>query len=277
VRSLSFRHNGHRLAYSDYGVGAQTLVLLSGLLISRRMHDPLARALTDRGVRVITLDYLGHGDSDKPGDPGQYSAPVFADQVVALLDHAGIGKCVVGGTSLGANVTLEVAVIAPQRLHGIVVEMPVLDNALTAAVMAFAPLTVGLDLGEPLARVVANALRQVPRRGLPFYAGLGLDVLSQDPAASVAVLKGLFFGRVAPPQHERVRIKTQTLVIGHHRDPVHPFADAGMLLDELPNARLVEASHILEMRISPDRMAGEIAKFVQECSKGSRAKSVAKR
>jgi len=272
VRSLSFRHNGHRLAYSDYGVGAKTLVLLSGLLISRRMHDPLARALTDRGIRVITLDFLGHGDSDKPSDPGQYSAPVFADQVMALLDHAGIGKCVVGGTSLGANVTLELAVIAPQRLRGIIVEMPVLDNALTAAVMALGPLAVGLEFGEPVARVIANTLQRVPRRGLPLYAGLGLDVLSQDPAASVAVLKGLFFGRVAPPQHERVRIKTLALVIGHHRDPMHPFADAGLLLDELPNARLVEASHILEMRITPERMAGEIATFVGERSKSSRAR-----
>jgi pimeloyl-ACP methyl ester carboxylesterase len=150
--------------------------------------------------------------------------------------------------------------------------MPVLDNALTAAVMALSPLAAGLDLGEPIARVVANALSQIPRRVLPFYAGLGLDVFSQDPAATVAVLKGLFFARVAPPRHERVRIKTPALVIGHHRDPIHPFADAGMLLEELLNARLVEASHILEMRLAPDRMAGEIAKFVGERSKASRIK-----
>jgi pimeloyl-ACP methyl ester carboxylesterase len=269
VRSSGFRHHGHRLTYSDYGVGSKTLILLPGLLISRRMHNPLARALTDRGIRVITMDFLGHGDSDKPPDPGLYSAPLFAGQVVALMDRLGIAKCVVGGTSLGANVTLELAVTAPQRLRGMIVEMPVLDHALTAAVIAFAPLAVGLDLGAPLVRALSAVLRKVPRRGLPFYSGVALETLSGDPTASAAVLKGLFFGRVAPPQHERKRIKTPALVIGHHRDPVHPFADAGMLIDELPRARLVEASHILEMRLSPDRMASEIATFVNECSTGS--------
>jgi hypothetical protein len=54
-------------------------------------------------------------------------------------------------------------------------------------------------------------------------------------------------------------------VIGHHRDPVHPFSDAGMLVDELPNARLCEASHILELRFSPERLSREIADFVADC------------
>ena len=43
----------------------------------------------------------------------------------------------------------------------------------------------------------------------------------------------------------------QTLVIGHYRDPIHPFSDSDMLVRELPNARLVEASSILELRLTP--------------------------
>ena len=42
-------------------------------------------------------------------------------------------------------------------------------------------------------------------------------------------------------------------MIGHPRDPVHPFSDAGMLASELPNARLVNASSILELRLQPER------------------------
>ena len=92
-----------------------------------------------------------------------------------------------------------------------------------------------------------------------------LDTLRQDPAPSAAVLQGLFFGRIAPHRTERRTFEAPALVIGHRRDPVHPFSDAGMLADELPNARLVEASNILELRFRPERLSQEIADFVHEC------------
>jgi hypothetical protein len=79
------------------------------------------------------------------------------------------------------------------------------------------------------------------------------------------VLGGLFFGRVAPPRTLRRGIGARTLVIGHHRDPVHPFTDAGTLADELPDARLLEASSIIELRVAPERLTGEIASFIDEC------------
>ena len=94
---------------------------------------------------------------------------------------------------------------------------------------------------------------------------VGLDAVSQDPAPSAAVLQGLFFGRTAPPRSERRTIKSRALVIGHPRDPVHPFSDSDMLVRELPNARLVEASSILELSLTPERLTGEISEFVNEC------------
>ena len=54
-------------------------------------------------------------------------------------------------------------------------------------------------------------------------------------------------------------------MIGHPRDPIHPFSDSDMLVRELPNARLVEASSILELRLSPERLTGEIVRFVESC------------
>ena len=104
-----FRHEGSRLAYTIYGDGPRTFVLVHGLLLSQKMHRPLASALAARGNRVVTLDLLGHGRSDRPQDMTRYSMPLFARQVVALLDHLELRQAVIGGTSLGANVTLEVA------------------------------------------------------------------------------------------------------------------------------------------------------------------------
>jgi hypothetical protein len=56
-------------------------------------------------------------------------------------------------------------------------------------------------------------------------------------------------------------------VIGHYRDPVHPFSDSDMLVRELPNARLIEASSILELRLTPERLTSEIVSFVERCFK----------
>ena len=94
-----------------------------------------------------------------------------------------------------------------------------------------------------------------------------LDWVSQDPKPSASVLQGLFSGRVAPPSEERRNIKQETLVIGHYRDPIHPFSDSDMLVRELPNARLVQASSVLELRLTPERLTGEIVEFVERCFK----------
>ena len=45
--------------------------------------------------------------------------------------------------------------------------------------------------------------------------------------------------------------KQHALVIGHTRDPIHPFSDSGMLVAELPNGRLLQAYSLLELRVAP--------------------------
>lgn len=263
IRSKSFRHEGRRVAYTVYGEGPRVVVLLHGLLLSQRMHEPLARSLAEQGNRVVTLDLLGHGRSERPADMSCYSMAQFAEQVVALLDHLDVDEAVVLGTSLGANAALEAAAAAPQRLRGMVIEMPVLDGALLACALAFTPLMVALSFGEPLMRVIQRGARLVPR--LPWALDILVDTVRQDPAPGAAVIGGLFFGRVAPPRSLRREIPTKTLVIGHPRDPVHPFSDAGKLAEELPDARLLEASSIIELRVAPERLTAEIAGFIDEC------------
>src|SRR4051795_13601414 len=163
ARRHTFRHEGYRLVYDEYGSGTRPLVLLPGLLLNRKMHAPLAQALADRGNHVYVLDFLGHGDSDRPQDMARYSMPLFGDQVLGLLDCLQLEQAVVAGTSLGANVLLDVMTKAPERLRGAVVEMPVLDNALLGCAIAFTPMLVYLTFGSPVARLVARAARLLPR------------------------------------------------------------------------------------------------------------------
>ena len=257
-----FDYNGHRISYSEYGAGERPLILIHGLLMNRRMFDRVALQMARRGNRVITIDLLGHGRSDRPADMSNYSMTFFARQVEALMDHLDLDEAVVGGTSLGANTTLELAYLEPKRLRGMLLDMPVLDNALLAVAVIFTPIMLGLRFGEPVWKLIASGARRIPRT-IPVI-DMGLDVLRQDPAPSMAVLEGLFLGSSAPHHQFRVEMTQPALVIGHHRDPLHPFSDSGMLAEELPNARLVEASSILEWTLSPQRLDEELARFLDD-------------
>ena len=254
-----------RIEYTEYGAGDRWVVLLHGQLMPRRMHQPLARTLAAAGNHVVTLDLLGHGRSDRPADPMAYSMSCFAEQVLALLDELGADRAVVGGTSLGANVGLEVAVLAPDRVAGLVLEMPVLDNALEAGLIAFAPLLFVSRLAPAAVSGLRLATRAIPRGLVPFWVGVGLDTLAQRPGPMAAAIHGIFFGRIAPPASLRRRIDVPALVVGHPRDPIHPAADAAMLAEELPAARFVSAKSILEWRRRPERLDAVALEFVEGC------------
>jgi hypothetical protein len=124
-------------------------------------------------------------------------------------------------------------------------------------------------------KALAQATRALPRRLLPHYGNVMLDLVRQEPGPSGALLQGLFFGRIAPHRSERRTFQTPALVLGHHRDPVHPFSDAGMLAEELPNGRLLEADSLVELRLQPERLTEEIASFLDEV--WGKPRAVAKR
>ena len=243
---------------------------MPGLLLSQKMQTPLAADLAGRGNRVVTFDFLGHGDSDRPQEMGRYSMPEFARQAVALLDHLELEQAVVGGTSLGANVTLEVAALAPERVRGMVIEMPVLDKAIPVCAAAFTPLLFALTYGEPAMKGAGlRRARAVPRQVVPFMAELVLDWIAQDPGRAVQCSRGSC--SAAPPRSgpcarpsRRRRWSSAIRAI-----PCIPFSDADMLAAELPGGRLIDANSIIELRVSPERLTGKIAAFVDECWDGS--------
>ncbi len=262
-----FGYDGFRIAFEQrgrkHGAAERPIVLIHGLLLPRKHNYPLADALADRGNRVILIDLLGHGESDMPARARCHSMEIYARQVVALLDHLDLPEAVIAGTSLGANVTLEVAAHAPERTRGLFVEMPVLERAAPAAASIFLPLTIAYaEAARPIGWMAA-AMRRVPR-GLSIYWDVVLDTLSREPRPSAAVLHGLLTGRLAPHPTEREKIDVPSLIIAHPRDVLHPFSDAAALHRELPNSELVAARSFFELRFPPNRLSDRIADFLDE-------------
>jgi pimeloyl-ACP methyl ester carboxylesterase len=255
--------DGQRLVYDEYGAGEKVVVLLHGLLMRRSMHSPLAAGLARRGYRVLCLDMLGHGDSDRPADKRRYSIELYGRHVIGALDELGVDRAVIAGTSLGANVALEAAVQAPDLVHGLVIDMPVLEDSTAFWAMVIAPMLGVYTVGRPVLRALGVAARRVPRGN--HLLDIVLDWVRPDPGPSRHVLLGLVYGRKAPTAADRRTITAPVLVIAHRRDLSHAISDAYDLVGELPNARLTKAKSIVELRARPERLTEEIIGFLDSC------------
>lgn len=254
---------GHRLVYEERGAGDRPFVLLHGLLLPAGVNAHIADALAERGHRVLLLELLGHGRSDKPPHAYEHRMDFTADQVMALLDHLGIERAVVGGVSLGANVALQVATQYPDRLVAAVCEMPVLERGTIGVLLQLSPLLLLLRYAGPLVGPVFRVL-QVLKRVVPSEVARAAISAGGDPREMAAVLHGFTAGPVCPPYGERARIEHPVLVIGHQGDRMHPMDDAEALARELPNARLHRLRHFFEARIHPDRVVHDLAGFLDD-------------
>lgn len=108
--------DGLSLYFEDQGAGLPVLCL-SGLTRNARDFDFMAPHLPD--IRLIRLDYRGRGQSDWAPDPLSYTVPREARDVLELLDHLGLEKVAVIGTSRGGLIAMVLAAMAKDRLLGV--------------------------------------------------------------------------------------------------------------------------------------------------------------
>ncbi|MBF9031920.1 alpha/beta fold hydrolase [Rhodobacterales bacterium HKCCE3408] len=108
--------DGTRLHYDDHGAGVPVLCL-PGLTRNMDDFDPVVENFADR-VRVLRMDFRGRGGSDY-ADPQTYNIPQEAADVVTLLDHLGLDRVAILGTSRGGLVAMALAATARDRLCGV--------------------------------------------------------------------------------------------------------------------------------------------------------------
>lgn len=107
--------DGIRLHYEDDGSGLPVLCL-PGLTRNGRDFDYLAPHLD--GVRLLRLDARGRGQSQW-ADPATYDLSIETRDVVELLDHLGLERTAIIGTSRGGLAAMVLAAAAPGRLSGV--------------------------------------------------------------------------------------------------------------------------------------------------------------
>jgi pimeloyl-ACP methyl ester carboxylesterase len=229
--------NDNTLAYSDRGKGLP-LVLIHGFPLCRKMWLPQAETLAKAGCRVITPDLRGFGESSLSS--GTVSMDSYADDMVALMDHLGIDKAVVGGMSMGGYVLFNLLERYPGRIAApifITTKAGDDDDAAKARRTALAEACRVQGI-----RPVAEAFRTIlfapaTLTNNPSLVGdVGGWVDATDPRGAAAALIAMrdrkdcvaLLGSIGKP----------ALVIGADQDQAAPVENLRIIADGLPNGEL---------------------------------------
>ena len=108
--------NGTEINYADTGGDGPVVVLSHGFLMDQSMFAPQVKAVAPE-FRMMTWDQRGHGGTPARGPFSYWDS---ARDLLALLDHLGVQRAVLGGMSQGGFVSLRAALLAPGRVRGLI-------------------------------------------------------------------------------------------------------------------------------------------------------------
>jgi pimeloyl-ACP methyl ester carboxylesterase len=277
----SFQRDGIVFHYLDVGQGTP-FVFQHG--IGGDVGQPAGLYRPPQGIRLLCFDARAHGQTQPLGDPSALTFDIFGDDLIALLDHLGVGQAVIGGISMGAGVALNVAVRYPERVAGLVFSRPAWlagpmppENVARYAAIARLLRAVGAadDRDQALRRAVAEFEASDDYRGLvassPDTAqSLRAQFTNERAVAAVARLERLPADRPLASLRAAEAIRVPALVLAHRQDPIHRFALGERLARAIPEARLVE---LTPKSIARERHAAE----VQDCLETFLSRFVASR
>lgn len=268
---------GHAIAFHEAGpADGPPVLLLHGLASDAETWDKAIAPLAARGLRVLAVDLLGHGQSDKPA--GSYLLSEFADSLGRFMDALGLGAATLCGHSFGGAIALYFGAQYPQRVDRLVLVSTgglgrEVHPVLRAATLPVAPLVLRMALGPRLRRLYGRpglhrALRLTPDNITNLRRAARALGSEAGRASFFASLRGVIAPtgqRTASAEMRAFAEHVPTLLIWSEDDPVIPLAHAEAHVGRaLPGSRLVVLpcrGHEPHRRC-PDRFADEVACFV---------------
>jgi pimeloyl-ACP methyl ester carboxylesterase/predicted glycosyltransferase len=110
--------DGQRLFYEIYGDDEETLFLLPTWSLVHSRHWKMQIPYFARHFRVLAMDGLGNGLSERCRDPERYGPTEFARDCVAVMEESATERALLVSLSRGAQFALELARLAPERVAG---------------------------------------------------------------------------------------------------------------------------------------------------------------
>ena len=226
-----FESGGLSLAYDDIVPGGAlmgTVVLVHGFATNREENWRRLGwlgSLERKGYRAVALDLRGHGESDKPHDPAAYGRAQMTADIVALMDHLGLGRVDLLGYSMGSHLSLAVALEAPGRVNNLILG-GVGGRMLTGEPLAEGSMTMAQALTAEDASVITDPIL----RGFRQFA----ENQGEDRLALAACSEGRGDGASAD---DLWGLAVPTLVVAGSRDEI--AGDPQVLADAIPGAKAV--------------------------------------
>lgn len=257
-----FKHDGLAFYYRDQGQGLP-FVFQHGL--GGDTNQTFGLFSPPSGVRLLTLDCRGHGETHPLGEAKKLSFTTFADDVRFLLDHLGLPSAVIGGVSMGAGISLNITLRFPERVWGLVLSRPAwLDRPLPENMAVF-PFIAGL-----IRRHGARQGLELFKQSEPY-----LEIARQSPDSANSLV-----GQFEHPRAEETVAKLErlphdapnldrgdwlgltvpTLVLATRQDPVHPFEYGETLAHSIPGAVLKE---VTAKSVSLERHTAEVQAAIE--------------
>ncbi|KIH76164.1 Pimeloyl-ACP methyl ester carboxylesterase [Geoalkalibacter ferrihydriticus] len=259
--------NNLRIAYTDEGSGP-AVVLIHGFPLSRAMWQPQVAALSAAGFRVVAPDLRGFGDSEAPREG--YSMDQFADDIVALMNHLGIGRAVVGGMSMGGYILLNLLKRHPRKVAGAAFLLTRCNADDAAGKTRRAELAAKVRAGERALVEKAFADILFAPRTLKEQPQIVDTVRSWIQKTSIAGLAGSLEAMAQRPDYcaRLGEFDHPALVMGADDDQIVPPETIGPFATALPNSTscvIPGAGHMANLE-QPQSVNACLLKFVRLCS-----------
>ncbi len=238
--------DGVVLAAEQSGSGP-AVVLLHGLTATRRYVVMGSRLLERSGLRTISYDARGHGESDPAPDSGAYGYERLAGDLLCVLDSLSLDRSILAGASMGAHTLVRFAIEHPQRVGALALITPAFDPSEPVAADAdgFAhwdALARGLREHGVQGFIDAYDLATLPEQWRELTEKIVRQRMAthRHPRAVADALEAVPRSRPFEDLLELERITVPTVVVGSRdeADPMHPLAVAERYARLIPGARL---------------------------------------
>lgn len=216
--------DGARLVWRELGEGRPVL-LIHGFVSNARtnwIHYGHAKAIADKGFRVIMPDLRGHGDSAQPHDATAYPPDVLALDGAALVEQLGLVDYDLGGYSLGAHTSVRMVLrgASPRRLIVAGMGLNGIENLRTR---------------DEVYETAFDLDQEVDKRSAAGKARIFMRQTGSDPVA----LRGVWRSSVRTEPRELSAISMPLLAVSGAQDADHR-AGSEELANLVPHATFVE-------------------------------------
>ncbi len=224
----TFESDGLALAYDDIAGPGQgrPMILVHGFTSNRKENWQRLGwygALERKRIRTLALDCRGHGESAKPHDPAAYGRAAMSDDILRLMDHAGVERAHLMGYSMGARLALAAALKAPARFATLTVG-GIGAKLFEPRIVAGNPMADAMEAADPesIAEPMLRSFRQFA------------DAQGEDRLALAALTRA---GDMPFAKAELSGLNVPVLVVAGARDDL--AGDPQPLADVFPDGRAV--------------------------------------